>query len=226
MITLLDPAQIKQQRSQTKRWEGPHTLAADHHLVTVLQQRALDKFKSCSLTSLRWMVKDKLKAAGHWRDEVQIEEFVDGGAVGGRCSRLLHGIPSPRFWRVSSLSKGMPVLMPAIDIVYFFLTDANERHDLLLSVTPEFNDLHVLSDWLTTFSSRTFQPDLIQALCDFAAYQISQCSREYQGRWYSPPQQFYCAEVVKIAAEIDRYAWYRGYRSVNLAKAAPVWRLN
>jgi hypothetical protein len=212
---MLNPTiQIEPQapRVESRWFSPPNTDAADKHVQSVLAQRALTKFKYHSLMELLWDAKDALKAAGHWRDEVQIDVVqIEGGNTQGRCSRLLHGIPSPRFWRVSHCS----AMMPAIDIVYFFVADAEERKKLLTSVTPIPSDRETLSQWLAGFTSRTFQPDLIAALCDYFEYEIQRAP--------PPLSEWFRDRVIGVAAEIDRYAWYRGYRTMNLAKAAPVW---
>lgn len=220
MLNPVTPNEVKPAPVETWSFSGPHSDATDKHMQSVLAQRALAKFKHpSSLKGLLLEAKYTLREAGHWRDEARIDADIKGGNVDGRCSRLLHGIPSPRFWRANTYS----TRMPAIDIVYFFTTNAKEREDLLLSVSPTPPDREALSQWLADFTSRTFQQDLIATLCDFVDYQTNMSMSTSHQHLHPYFAEIYRRQAMVIAAEIDRYAWYRGYRTMNLAKAASVW---
>jgi len=47
---------------------------------------------------------------------------------------------------------------------------------------------------------------------------------ELVSRHEKPNQQLLFFVIFESAVKIDRYAWYRGYTAMNLAKAAPVWK--
>lgn len=83
----------------------------------MLIERAASKF-SGSPASLVSAAKRELRNAGSWKDEVRLDVWMNKPFIGSRCARLLHGVPSPRFW--ASPVKNI-VRMPAKDVVYFFI---------------------------------------------------------------------------------------------------------
>lgn len=187
---------------------------ADTRLLAAFIERALKKFDEPSskerlLREAIWALKD----AGHWRDDVRVHVALKGGQKTGRCARLLHGIPSPRFWLVKP---GGLQWMAALDIVYFFASESSLRERTLADALPEMNDSAALKDWLGIFSSRRFHPDLICALTAQAEVEAGRSKTPGIGPYILRHKAF-------TAAEIDRYAWLKGYSSVNLAKAAPIW---
>ncbi|MDI3271540.1 hypothetical protein ACYZT3_15840 [Pseudomonas sp. MDT1-16] len=82
----------------------------------MLLERAASKVFG-TLDDLLISAQDALTKAGNWKDEVQIDVWLSKPYSGTRCARLLHGVPSPRFWASPVKTN---VLMPAKDVIYFF----------------------------------------------------------------------------------------------------------
>lgn len=83
---------------------------------TMLIARAASKLAN-SPSNLVGSARFALKEAGNWKDEVRIDVFMQKPYNGTRYARLLHGVPSPRYW--ATPVKTM-VRMPAKDVLYFF----------------------------------------------------------------------------------------------------------
>lgn len=147
----------------------------------------------------------ELRKAGSWKDEVRIDVYMHKPCVSTRCARLLHGVPSPRFW--ASPVKNI-VRMPAKDVLYFFAP--NQLKDAVPDLVSEDD----LAQWLSSFSSTRFEDQLIQALVENA--------RADSGR-YSHPGLAY-GVAAHTGALIDKHAWFTNQRSMTLANSAPVWR--
>jgi len=198
------------------------TNAAEKYVSDLLMERALSKFRMGGLaTSLLSQATYKMKESGSWTDDVMIYVFLDAGSKDKtRCNRLIHGIPSPRFWHGASNTH---CLMPAIDVVYFFANDYDERLKAYKAAIPEFPDTNALEYWLNHFTSRKFNRELIDMLLTEADRNMPKASpSSYRGILSGQVLQ----RVANMAAEIDRFAWYKGYRTMSLAKAAPMLKLD
>lgn len=195
--------------------------AAEKYVSDLLQNRAFTKLRMAgSIASLVSDAAHQLRESGNWHDDVMIDVFLSAGSKdSNRCNRLLHGVPAPRFWHAAG---GNHCKMPAIDVIYFFTGSEAQRHEVYDRAMPEFQDLAALEEWLKTFTSRRMDRGLIDAFLNEAERTLSKASSvEYEGLLRSKALQ----RTAMAAAEVDRYAWYRGYRTMNLAKAAPVFKL-
>jgi hypothetical protein len=79
----------------------------------MLIKRAASNY-SGSPRSLVSAAKCELRTARSLKDEVRFDVWMNKLFIGTRCARLLHGLPSPRFW--SSSVKNI-VRMSAKDVV-------------------------------------------------------------------------------------------------------------
>lgn len=172
----------------------------------MLIERAASKF-SGSPSSLVSAAKRELRTAGSWKDEVRLDVWMNKPFVGSRCARLLHGVPSPRFW--ASPVKNI-VRMPAKDVLYFF-----DPHNLTEAL-PELYREDDLAHWLGGFSSIRFEDQLIEALIEHTVH--------VQARAPHWPIDLVYRVIAGHAAQIDRHAWFTKQSSMTLANAAPVWR--
>ncbi len=188
-----------------------HSSAADSYMLSRLTERALGKFQYSSRDALLRSAAWELKQAGHWRDDVRIDVSLKKGHRISRCMRLLHGVPSPRYWYEGSLQ-----WMAAIDIIYFFAEKSNERRDLLRECLPDLSSFEALEAWLGSFSSRRFHRKLIESLMIDAELKAASYGHRL-------PKNLVFGQTAIDASEIDRFAWVCGYTSINLAKATPVW---
>lgn len=170
----------------------------------MLIKRAADKLVS-GTNELVASAQYELRKAGSWKDEVRLDVFMHKAYCGTRCARLLHGVPSPRFW--ASPVKNI-VSMPAKDVVYFFAPSQ------VIDLLPDLHSESELAHWLGSFSSTRFEDQLIQALIGHARVESSM---------YSHPSLAY--RVAALAgAKIDEHAWFTSQKSMTLANSAPVWR--
>lgn len=189
-----------------------HRSAVEGYVQSLLMKRALDKLKTPTGV-LKSMAVCELQDAGNWGDDVRVDVRLSVEHRTARCQRLLHGIPSPRYW----YKQGM-FWMAAIDVIYFFAENSPQRHTLLQDALPKLETLQQLESWLTSFSSRRFHRDLVESLLTHAECKLSEPS---YAKHLLPSVALEHTAI--DAAEIDRYAWARGYGAINLAKAAPVW---
>ncbi len=187
--------------------------ALENQLQSLCMARALKKVKT-PLATLRRDAIDALKQAAHWGDEVRVAIRLAATHRAARCQRLLHGIPSPRYWYVAGQYE-----MAAVDVLHFFGDHSAQRSALYQEAMPTFATLECLEAWLSHFSSRRFQRDLVDALLAQAEVYLS--DPFYRSGILTPA--VWLMTVAVHAAEIDRYAWAQGYRTLNLAKSAAVW---
>lgn len=171
---------------------------------SMLIERAASKLASNTDQIVR-LAQYELRKAGSWKDEVRLDVYMHKSYSGTRCNRLLHGVPSPRFW--ASPVKNI-VWMPAKDILYFFAP--NQLKDSVPDLVSEDD----LAQWLSNFSSTRFEDQLIQALVENARADASRYS--HAGLAYGV--------AAHTGALIDRHAWFTSQRSMTLANSAPVWR--
>lgn len=170
----------------------------------MLIERAASKVAN-SATGLVREAQQALIDAHSWKDEVRIDVLMKRPYTAKRCARLLHGVPSPRYW--ASLPRNM-VQMVAKDVVYFF------AQDRLIEAVPALACEADLAHWIAHFSSTRFENQLIEALIEHAGIESS---------IYSNPSLAFRGAGL-IAAEIDRHAWFTGQRSMTLANSVSVWR--
>lgn len=170
----------------------------------MLIERAASKLAK-SQSDLVASARFALREAGSWKDEVQVDVHMNKPYRGTRCARLLHGVPSPRYWATSFATM---VRMPAKDVLYFFAPGQ------LGDCIPDLHSEEDLAQWLTEFSSTRFEDQLIQALVEHARAESSR---------YSLPRLAFTV-AAQTGASIDRHAWFTRQRSMTLANSAPVWR--
>ncbi|PRP68778.1 hypothetical protein BUE93_20225 [Chromobacterium amazonense] len=187
--------------------------ALENQLQSLCMARALKKVKT-PLATLKRDAIDALKQAGHWGDEVGVAIRLATTHRAARRQRLLHGIPSPRYGYVAGQYE-----MAAVDVLHFFGGNRAQRSALYQEAMPTFATLECLEAWLSHFSSRRFQRDLVDAL--FAQAEVYLSDPFYRSGILTPA--VWLRMVAVDAAEIDRYAWAQGYRTLNLAKSAAVW---
>ncbi|WP_454834651.1 hypothetical protein [Pseudomonas lini] len=176
----------------------------------MLIDRAASKFAG-SPRGLVTEAKEALTKAGSWKDEVRIDVWMNKPYAGKRCARLLHGVPSPRYW--ASSVKNI-VQMPAKDVVYFF--GANGLFELLSCSVPEFHTQDHLAQWLGNFSSIRFENQLICASIEHVVH--------LEARSPHWSKRLVHLEIARITVEIDKHAWFTKQRSMTVANSAPVWR--
>lgn len=176
----------------------------------MLLERAASKV-SGTLEGLLISAQGALTKAGNWKDEVRIDVWLSKPYSGTRCARLLHGVPSPRFWATPAKNN---VLMPAKDVIYFF--GGATRAVRLKASLPDMNTEEELEQWLMSFSSTRFEDQLIHALIENAGDLSTRAPH-----W---SKELVHLEIARLASEIDRHAWFTKQRSMTLANAAPVWR--
>lgn len=193
--------------------------AVNQYLTGLIYERALSKFSDNeTIPLLSSRAANALKLAGRWTDDVTIAVKLNHPPLNpGKVHRIVHGLPSPRYWLSQD---GSRCEMPATDVIYFFMETIKSRTNKYLEAMPEFQWVDDVETWMRTFTKRKFDDDLVRAVM-----------RDITSTKPSAPNLPY-AEVMRdaaikrgacIAAEIDRYAWFRGYRSMNLVKAAPVF---
>lgn len=170
---------------------------------TMLIARAASKLVK-SQSDLVESARFALREAGNWKDEVRIDVFMQKPYSGTRCARLLHGVPSPRYW--ATPFKAM-VRMPAKDVLYFFAPA------LVNDCIPDLHSEEDLAQWLTDFSSTRFEDQLVQSLVEHARAESSR---------FSLPRLAYTV-AAQTGASIDRHAWFTRQRSMTLANSTPVW---
>lgn len=193
---------------------GPVSL--EKYLMDMLMHRAASKLRDHDVDRLLSDAVYALSKAGKWTDDVMFQTCMKKPVMGNRYGRLLHGIPSPRFWPKPAAH--YPALV-AKDIIYFFADSQLKRARLLQDAMPVMHGEDDLAAWLNSFSSTQFEQQLIKALIgymDDPTFRRPNC----------PGTSYICLQVALVAAEIDRLAWFTGQKSMTLANAASVWRPN
>jgi len=201
-------------------------------VVIDLRKRALAKFnKGITEENLVRLALYNIREAGHWRDDTVVMANLKVSfptkllSDGKRTSRkpLVVGMPSPRYWY--DLDEHT-FFIPAMDIIHFFTSLFAGRENLKKTV-PEgvCASFASLEEWLAASLSRKFHPKLIRALVDQEKLDNENFfSKHPESRKDPGITQEMCLNVLEKVVEIDRFAWYRRYTAVNLAKAAPVWK--
>lgn len=134
-----------------------------------------------------------IKEAGNCKDDVLVPLSVKSDYTGSKKRRLVHGLPSPRYWYQSG-----EIVSPAVDLLYFFSDTPSQYIEF-----PNVCGDEELREWISEFSSRSFSQDLIAIICDEAAQFPSHVK-------YKLAQD--------LVLDLDRYAWYRGWSTLTLAK--------
>ncbi|MGH8435686.1 MAG: hypothetical protein ACRERX_14690 [Pseudomonas sp.] len=193
---------------------GP--VSVEKYLMDLLMHRAASKLQDPDVDRLLSDAAFALSKAGKWTDDVMFQACMKKPVMGKRHGRLLHGVPSPRFWPKPAAH--YPALV-AKDIIYFFADSQFKRARLLQDAMPVLHGEDDLTAWLKSFSSTRFEKQLVKAL-------ISYMDDPLFRRPNCPGTTYICSQVALVAAEIDRLAWFTGQKSMTLANAAPVWRPN
>ena len=193
----------------------PGPLSVEKYLRHMLMIRAASKLHDNDVGRLLQSAKFALTDAGKWTDDVRVDVRLKSPFRGKVCTRLLHGVPSPRYWPEPAK---FFAAMAAKDIIYFFATDNRQRSELLDSAMPEMNTADDLVEWLTTFSTTRFEKQLVNALVEHIDAPIFlNCPQHFGPRYV-------LKQIALIGAEIDCLAWFTGQKSMVLANAAPVWK--
>lgn len=192
--------------------------SVEQHIYNLLVDRATAKIAFPN--NIDALVRDAIWALADspcsWGDSVRVHAKIKSSRKNQvevrRCARLLHGVPSPRYWPWDSGYGGsVNVDFAALDVFYFFTNSSNRLQALLCStplkpMLPDFGSKEELADWIGQFSPRRFDERLVQALVDQVDDKLNNLGA-----------------VAVYAVEIDRFAWFKGYSSISVAKAAQVW---
>lgn len=217
----------------------------DRIVISNIKTRALKRLtKENDFQFLLSIAKRTLKKSHYWTDDILFMVRVDGekGTAftpkNDKVHRLVNGITSPRFYRlkrntinfdteISDLEyshyKQENCSMVALDFIYFFHNIENVC-DILLECLPDFNGYteDEFKNWLTNFTSRKFNSDLINLLYeDFLS--VLHKNFKLENRPIGLDSVSYKL-IAKNAIGIDYMAWKRGFLTVNEVKAAMIWK--
>jgi hypothetical protein len=199
---------------------------ADIIVINAIKTRALKRFRYQSRETLIREAKEALMTSYCWSDDLCVDVAISDKksltsilkVSSNKTHRLVNGITSPRFWGITTYPY---CKMAALDIIYFF-TSIDEAKETLKYCLPNFkgSSEEEFKMWLATFSPRAFQKDLINALYDDAIESSKFLFKLNPKIDYS----FLYERIAMDAIAIDCMAWKRGFKTINLAKAAMVWR--
>ena len=204
-----------------------HTVdEADIIVINAIKSRALKRFSYQSKETLIREAKEALKSSYRWSDDLCVDVAISDKkslssilkVSSNKTHRLVNGITSPRFWGISTYPY---CKMAALDIIYFF-TSIEEAKEVLKHCIPDFKGYseEEFKMWLMNFSPRIFQKDLVEALYDDAIE-----SSKFLFKLRPPNDYSFLYNLIAMdAIAIDCMGWKRGFKSINLAKAAMVWR--
>lgn len=195
-------------------------------VINAIKTRALKRFRYQSRETLIREAKEALMTSYRWSDDLCVDVAISDmkslsdtlKVSTNKAHRLVNGITSPRFWGITTYPY---CKMAALDIIYFF-TSIDEAKEILKYCLPNFKGYseEEFKMWLLTFSPRAFQKDLINALYDDAIESSKFLFKLNPKIDYS----FLYERIAMDAIGIDCMAWKRGFKTINLAKAAMVWR--
>lgn len=178
----------------------------------MLLERAATKV-SGTVDGLLIAAQDSLTNAGSWKDEVRIDVWLSKPYSGTRCARLLHGVPSPRFWATPAKNN---VLRRAKDVIYFF--GGASRAERLKASLPVYEYLGRTGAMVDELFVNSIRGSIDSCLIENAS-DLSTRAQHWSKELVHP-------DIAPLVSEIDRHAWFTKQRSMTLANAAPVWRPN